>query len=338
MKDMGFCNALRSGVRGWTATTALLSGATTPGIAALAAGTTASLTVIEPDGDRLRRAMAEAGADRCRAAHGALGDFRTDPAVANAILADVRPRDLASLDAARRAIAARADADPLVAPDSQDLVILDLSVNRGYPDEVAATLDDSFRVLRKGGRLVMAVLLADEPVSCVPPVVVGDLTVHTLPLETEIAAALDRTGFHGIDYLWCNDAEPAVLGTVEVRAFLVVAFKGKQGPCLEQGHAVIYRGPFRETWDDDGHHFIRGERAAVCAKTYGILMRAPYEGLFIGLPSRGAPPLEEAPPYDCGTPRRRDPRVTKGLIAPGCPDREGDRDGSVPSPRGSGCC
>jgi hypothetical protein len=46
-------------------------------------------------------------------------------------------------------------------------------------------------------------------------------------------------------------------------------------------------------------------------------MRPPYAGLFIGLPSAAAPPLEEAPPYDCATPRRRDPKVTKGLLKPG---------------------
>jgi len=30
----------------------------------------------------------------------------------------------------------------------------------------------------------------------------------------------------------------------------VVAYKGKQGPCLERNQAVVYRGPFKKVVDD----------------------------------------------------------------------------------------
>ena len=35
-----------------------------------------------------------------------------------------------------------------------------------------------------------------------------------------------------------------------------MAYKGKQGPCLERNQALIYRGPFKKVEDDDGHLFM----------------------------------------------------------------------------------
>ena len=42
---------------------------------------------------------------------------------------------------------------------------------------------------------------------------------------------------------------------------------------------LIYRGPFREVVDDDGHVLRRGVRTAVCEKTFGLraLIRHPRE-------------------------------------------------------------
>ncbi|TWA87891.1 hypothetical protein FBZ83_101760 [Azospirillum brasilense] len=337
MSDLGFAQALRAVLQGEAATAAAVAG-TTGAAAALvldALSATGRLTLVEPDGTLLDRAVAGIAPARrgaVRAVHGALGDLRTDPAAANAILAALTPRDADSYAAARRAIEAAGASSPLIPPDSLDLLVLDLTVNRAHADEAAAVLTESFRVLRKGGRLLLTVLLADEPVSCAPPVALGEVTVNAVPLETDLVAALDRAGFHGMGYVWSGDAIAVPPGAAEARPFLIAAFKGKQGPCLEQGHAVIYRGPFRETWDDDGHRYVRGERTAVCAKTYDLLMTAPYAGLFIGLPSRAAPPIGEAPPYDCATPRRRDPRVTKGLVKPG------DSGAEPACAPGAGCC
>ena len=39
---------------------------------------------------------------------------------------------------------------------------------------------------------------------------------------------------------------------IEFRSVTIVAYKGKQGPCLERNQAV-YRGPFKKVEDDDGH-------------------------------------------------------------------------------------
>jgi arsenite methyltransferase len=86
----------------------------------------------------------------------------------------------------------------------------------------------------------------------------------------------------------------------------------KQGPCLERKQAVLYRGPFRSVTDDDGHVYRRGERTAVCDKTFRLLAKQPYQGCFETIEPRTEVPVDEATAFACGRPRLRDPRETKG--------------------------
>jgi arsenite methyltransferase len=64
--------------------------------------------------------------------------------------------------------------------------------------------------------------------------------------------------------------------------------------------------------DDDGHVYFRGERMAVCDKTFHLLQREPYAGMFDAVEPRVAMPLDAALPFDCRRSARRDPRETKG--------------------------
>ena len=92
----------------------------------------------------------------------------------------------------------------------------------------------------------------------------------------------------------------------------VEAFKGKEGACWERNQAVIYRGPFKEVLDDDGHRMERGRRYAVCDKTYQIYRREPYAGSFDFVDPLEEVPLEEAAPFDCSRTALRHPKETKG--------------------------
>jgi hypothetical protein len=92
--------------------------------------------------------------------------------------------------------------------------------------------------------------------------------------------------------------------------------------------SVLYKGPFSEVRDDDGHVFPRGVPIAVCEKTFGILSQIPYRAHFELVPPHALEPLDECQPFPCNTgPIRRDPRETKGegyLVTTGvrslCPD------------------
>lgn len=204
---------------------------------------------------------------------------------------------------------------PLVAAGSVDVVVSSCVLNLVRPEDKRQLFSEIFRVLRRGGRAVISDIVSDEDVperlqrdpdlwsGCISGALREDLFL----------AAFEEAGFHGVT-LAERDAEPwRTVDGIEFRSVTVVAYKGEEGPCLDQKHAVVYRGPFREVVDDDGHVLRRGLRTAVCEKTFRSFSRDPYRTHLELVPPRALVPLEEAPFFPCtpGT-LRRDPRETKG--------------------------
>ena len=93
----------------------------------------------------------------------------------------------------------------------------------------------------------------------------------------------------------------------------MTAYKGKEGPCIERNQAVIYRGPWKQVVDDDGHTLERGARMAVCDKTFKLYSQPPYAGQFIPVPPREEVAMAGASGFDCARDHRRHPRETKGV-------------------------
>jgi len=91
------------------------------------------------------------------------------------------------------------------------------------------------------------------------------------------------------------------------------AWKGKEGPCLERNQAVMYKGPFSQVSDDDGHTMKRGQSYAVCDKTFNLYQQAPYKDHFEFIAPRTEVPLAEAAEFDCSRDTTRHARETKGL-------------------------
>ena len=98
----------------------------------------------------------------------------------------------------------------------------------------------------------------------------------------------------------------------EFERVAVEAWKGKQGPCFERNQAVVYKGPFKAVLDDDDHHITRGERHAVCDKTFQLYKKAPYREHFEFIEPLTPVPAESALPFDCDRSALRHPRETKG--------------------------
>lgn len=203
---------------------------------------------------------------------------------------------------------------PLVASDSIDVVVSNCVLNLVEPRAKEQMFREIFRVLKKGGRAVISDIVSDEPVpealqhdpelwsGCIS----GALT------ETLFLQAFSEAGFYGVQLLkW--DAQPwRTVQGIEFRAVTVEAFKGKQGACFERNQAVIYRGPFKEVLDDDGHRLERGRRYAVCDKTFNLFRKAPYAPFFEFVEPLAEIPLAEAKPFDCAGMRVRHPKETKG--------------------------
>ena len=203
---------------------------------------------------------------------------------------------------------------PLVADDSVDVVVSNCVLNLVEPAAKPQLFREIFRVLRNGGRAVISDIVSDEEVpahlqrdaelwsGCVS----GALT------EEGFLRAFADAGFHGIEVVKFDDAPWQTVEGIEFRSVTVQAFKGKHGPCMDRKQAVIYKGPFKEVLDDDGHRLIRGRRIAVCEKTHRLYSQPPYLGQFVMIEPSQEVEAVSAQPMDCRRDARRDPRETKG--------------------------
>ena len=204
---------------------------------------------------------------------------------------------------------------PLVATESVDVVVSNCVLNLVEPADKRQLFQEIFRVLRKGGRAVISDIVSDEKVSAPmqqDPALWSGCISGALR-EDLFLKAFEDAGFYGIRLLK-RDAQPwQTVAGIEFRSVTVEAFKGKQGECFELNQAVVYRGPFREVLDDDGHRLRRGDRVAVCDKTFQLYHQAPYAEHFEFIEPRVPVKLQEAKPYDCSRTAPRHPRETKGM-------------------------
>jgi arsenite methyltransferase len=223
-----------------------------------------------------------------------------------------RAADLTALEAEQARLRREA---PLVGDASVDLVVSNCVLNLVRDADKRQLLQEIFRVLRVGGRIAISDIVSDEPV---PQRLKDDPQLWSGCIsgafhELELVRELEAAGFHGIAIAKWEQEPFAVAEGIEFRSVTITAHKGKQGPCYEANQAVIYAGPWKRVEDDDGHLLLRGERTAVCAKTYRILTSAPYAAETIGIEPRAPIPEDEREGFDCSRTTPRSPRETKGL-------------------------
>jgi arsenite methyltransferase len=228
---------------------------------------------------------------------------------------------------------------PLIPDESVDVVVSNCVLNLVRPDDKRQLFREIFRVLRRGGRAVISDVVCDEDV---PDRLLGDPKLWSGCIsgafrEDLFLREFEAAGFYGIMILSRGDEPWRTIEGIEFRSMTVAAYKGKEGPCLDQKHAVVYRGPFRLVEDDDGHVLHRGVRTAVCEKTFRILSQEPYRASFEPVPPRALVPIENAPPFPCGGGvKLRDPRETKGADYRATTEARANRCG--PKNGNGGCC
>ena len=204
---------------------------------------------------------------------------------------------------------------PLVSDNSVDCIVSNCVLNLVRREDRRQLFAEVFRVLRLGGRVAISDIVSDEDV---PDDLQRDPELWSGCVsgafrEDRFLKAFEDAGFYGIQIAE-RPAEPwRTIEGIEFRSLTVVAYKGKQGPCLDRHQAVVYRGPFKQVEDDDNHVYYRGERMAVCDKTFRLLQREPYVGQFEFIEPREAVPADQAERFDCNRPRHRHPRETKGF-------------------------
>ena len=220
--------------------------------------------------------------------------------------------DIGRLESAMERIRA---AEPLVPEGSVDVVVSNCVLNLVKPDDKQKLFSEVCRVLRRGGRAVISDIVSDEDV---PDHLKADPDLWSGCIsgafrEDLFLEAFEQAGFYGVTLLNRQQEPWQTIEGIEFRSVTVAAYKGKEGPCRDQKHAVVYRGPFKKVEDDDGHVLRRGIRTAVCEKTFNIYSQDPYGPHFELVPPRVLIPLEQAPPFPCGRGAlKRDPKETKG--------------------------
>ncbi len=203
---------------------------------------------------------------------------------------------------------------PLIPDESVDVVVSNCVLNLVEPHLKKQLFEEIFRVLKVGGRAVISDIVSDEFIpehlakdedlwsGCIS----GSLT------ESDFLKAFEDVGFYGVELVKFETEPWQTHEGIEFRSITVQAFKGKEGPCLDHNQAVIYKGPFKEVSDDDGHRLFRGERMAVCEKTFNIYSKAPYNEFFEFIEPLEKIPAKEAKTFDCRRNAIRQPAETKG--------------------------
>ena len=203
---------------------------------------------------------------------------------------------------------------PLVESDTIDVVVSNCVLNLVSNADRQQLFGEIFRVLKRGGRAVISDIVCDEPV---PQHLQNDPhlwsgCISGAFVEDEFLKAFTDAGFYGVEILSRQEEAWATVEGIEFRSLTVRAYKGKEGPCLDQKQAVIYNGPWSKVMDDDGHTLYRGKRMAVCGKTFEIYSRAPYASQITPVPPNESVPLDDAAEYDCHRNAVRHARETKG--------------------------
>ncbi len=212
---------------------------------------------------------------------------------------------------------------PLIADASVDIVVSNCVLNLVAEGDKQQLVREIFRVLKPGGRVAISDIVSDEPV---PEHLRRNPTLWSGCIsgafqEQLLLKAFVDAGFRAVCYDKWDAAAWQTIEGIEFRSVTLTAVKGEATPCLDYGHAVIYRGPFSEVLDDENHVFPRGERMAVCERTYKLLTEGPYREMFIGIP----PSVMNEPVNFCAPPgTRRSTAESKGAIhasscdTPGC--------------------
>jgi arsenite methyltransferase len=224
--------------------------------------------------------------------------------------------------------------NPLVPDESIDVIVSNCVLNLVRPEDKKQLFTEMYRVLKRGGRVAISDIVSDEPV---PEHLIKDPDLWSGCVsgafqEEDFLHAFEDAKFYGIRI---EDFRPDPYRTVEgieFRSITITAYKGKEGPCIERNQAVIYRGPWKQVVDDDGHTLERGARMAVCEKTFKLYSQPPYEDQFILVPAREEVPPEKVGVFDCSRDHKRHPRETKGLVY-----KVTELSSSVCGP-GSSCC
>ena len=245
--------------------------------------------------------------------HGYIQDLALDRDALASWLAQHPVSGLADLEALYAEEERLRREQPLVADGSIDIVLSNCVLNLVEGGQKEQMFREIHRVLARGGRCAISDIVSDEDVPLAmqndPELWSG--CISGAMREDRFLQAFTDAGLYGVE-IASRAAEPwAVVEGIEFRSLTVLAWKGLEGPRMEHNEAVIYKGPWSQVQDDDGHVYRRGERTAVCRKTYELMSSEPYAGQLEPVPSLVPVSEQDAMQFDCRRDNLRTPQETK---------------------------
>lgn len=258
------------------------------------------------------------GGQRVRFVKGHIQDLALDLHALDDYLAAHPVRTHADLNTLRAWENTQRRERPLIADHSVDLVISNCVLNLVDEADKRQLVSEIYRVLKPGGRIAISDIVSDETVP-EPLKKNSELWSGCISgafQEREFLEEFAALGFQAVSYdKW--DAKPwRVVEGIEFRSVTLTAVKNSIEPRVDLGHAVMYRGPFQSVTDDRGDVYPRGQRMAVCARTFEFLTQGPMRDSFIGI----AAGIEHASkPWCAPAGMTRPARESKGAGHSGAP-------------------
>ena len=245
--------------------------------------------------------------------HGHIQDLSLDRDALASWLAEHPVSGLADLEGLHAEEARLRREQPLVADDSIDIVLSNCVLNLVDNRQKTRMFKEIHRVLKRGGRCAISDIVSDEDV---PQAMQDDPELWSGCIsgamrEDRFLEAFTEAGLYGVQIESRAEEPWAVVEGIEFRSVTVVAYKGLEGACMEHNEAVIYKGPWSVVKDDDGHLYHRGQRTAVCRKTFEIMTREPYAQFMAPVRPLVEIPEADAKEFDCARDQLRHPRQTK---------------------------
>lgn len=167
-----------------------------------------------------------------------------------------------------------------VTDECVDLVTSNCVINLSAQKE--KVFQEIFRVLKAGGRFVISDIVSDRevPVSMKQDKKLWGECISGAITEAEFFNITRKVGFYGLEivnrYLY-KEVDGFTFYSITARGY---KFK-KSKECVYTGQYAIYKGPFSNVSDDDGHTYPVGMPIEICTDTAWKLSNPPYEGMFI---------------------------------------------------------
>lgn len=252
-------------------------------IAAQVVGATGRVIGVDCNDDMLALALRSAPvvAERLGYANvefrkGRIQDLRLDVDRWEAWLREYPIRDLAGWSQAEAHADHLRHAAPLVADESVDAVVSNCVLNLVRTDDRRQLFQETFRVLKPGGRTVISDIVCDRDV---PAELQDDPQLWSGCIsgafrEDRFLQAFAEAGFVGVEMLSLQREPWTVVAGIDFRSMTVRAWKPLR-PATTEPVAVRYSGPWKAVLDDAGQKLVRGERTMVSAAAAAAYQTAP---------------------------------------------------------------